>query len=61
MLSPEIGRAGFRLALLIALLSGALLVLVPPDSAEFVISALSLLVGLLLLLLIAVLARRAPR
>ena len=61
MLSPEIGQAGFRLAFFIMLLSGGLLFLVQPGTAEFVITVATFAVGLVFLLLIAALVRRSNR
>lgn len=61
MLSPEVGQAGFRLALFITLLAAGLLFFVVPGTAEFVITVTTLLIGLVFLLLIAVLVRRSNR
>jgi len=52
---PQILRAGFRIALLIAGVALFLLVFEPRDSAEFVVSAMALVIGLTFMALVAVL------
>jgi hypothetical protein len=52
---PQILRAGFRIALLIAGVALFLLVFEPRDSAEFVVSAMALIIGLTFMALVAVL------
>jgi hypothetical protein len=54
---PQVLRAGFRVAVLLALVAGMLLLFEPRDSAEFVVSALTLCIGLLFIALVAVLVR----
>jgi hypothetical protein len=54
---PQVLRAGFRVAVLLALVAGILLLFEPRDSAEFVVSALTLCIGLLFIALVAVLVR----
>ncbi len=51
-MSPEILRGFYRLAVFLSGASIVLLFLVPPDSAEFVVTIMSLGIGLTLLLLI---------
>ena len=46
MLSPEIGKAGFRLAILIVLMAAGLLITLRPGTPEFAITALTLIIGL---------------
>ncbi|MCS7220385.1 MAG: hypothetical protein RML36_00805 [Anaerolineae bacterium] len=46
-MDPQIGRAGFRIAFYVTMVSAALLFFLRPGTAEFVVTALSLLVGLL--------------
>ncbi len=58
---PEAGRGAFRLALFISITAAALLVASPRGTAEFVVSALALVVGLLLLALVALVVRRTSR
>ena len=57
MLSPEAGKLWFRIAVFIALLSLALLPFQKADSAEFVITLLSLGLGVVFIVVLAVLAR----
>ena len=60
-MSPEIGRAAFMIG---AFIGGTALVLLPfqaRDSAEFVVTVLSLIVGGILMLLVAILARLTSR
>lgn len=46
-MDPQIGRAGFRIAFYVAMVSGVMLLFLGPGTAEFIVAALSLLVGLL--------------
>jgi protein-S-isoprenylcysteine O-methyltransferase Ste14 len=52
---PQILRAGFRVAVLVAGLALLLLIFEPRDSAEFVVSAMALGIGLTFMSLVAVL------
>jgi hypothetical protein len=45
-MSPEAGKAALSMALFIVIASGALLLIQPPGTAEFVVTVLSLIVGL---------------
>ena len=56
-MTPEIGRAGFSIAIFIVVTGGLLLVILPADSAEFIVTALAVAAGLLTIVIIAVLAR----
>lgn len=56
-MDPQILKAGFRAAVLLAFVAGMLLLFEPRDSAEFVVSALTLGIGLLFMGLVAVLVR----
>jgi hypothetical protein len=56
-MSPELLKGFFRAGIFVAGTSLALLFLVEPDSAEFVVSAVSLLIGALLLVLVALVLR----
>ena len=56
-----IGKAGLRLALLLAVGGGVLMVLEPRDSPAFVISALTLAIGVLLVAVVLVLTWFAHR
>jgi hypothetical protein len=57
-MNPEAGQAWFRTALLITLVSAALVYLTDAGTAERVISVATLLIGLLFIGIIAVLVRR---
>jgi hypothetical protein len=56
-MSPEIGQAATRLALFMIIASVLVLLWVHPGSAEFVAVVLTIVMGLLLLVVVAVLAR----
>lgn len=56
-MDPQILKAGFRVAVLLALVAGVLLLFEPRDSAEFVVSALTLGIGLVFMALVAILVR----
>lgn len=58
---PELGRAGTRIALLLILPSLVLLFLVPRDSAEFVITAVTLGLGLVFLAIVIAIVWLANR
>ena len=57
-MDPRIGQAGFRIGVFIGLTSGALLLAVERDSAEFVIAGITLAAALAFLAFVAVLSRR---
>lgn len=61
MLSPEIGRFAFQIGFFITLVSGVLLFLLDPGSAEFVLTVAALAVGLIFLLIVFVLVRLSNR
>lgn len=56
-MDPQILRAGFRIAVFIAATAAILLIVEPRDSAEFVVSAMALVVGVAFLSLVVVLVR----
>jgi preprotein translocase subunit Sss1 len=58
MISPQLGRAIFRIALYITLVSAVLMLFLKPDSAEFVVTAVTLLIGLVFIVLIVLIVRR---
>ncbi|TLN24214.1 hypothetical protein FDZ74_03075 [bacterium] len=58
-MSPQMGRTWFRVAFFITLMAGLLLFLQTPGTAEFVITAFTLGLGLLFMVVIIVIARRA--
>lgn len=57
MMSPEIGKGGFRIA--ISLVAAALVMLpfLKPNSAEFVVTVLTLIIGIVFIIFIAIMAR----
>jgi hypothetical protein len=55
--SPELGRAAFRVAILIVLMALGLLLTLRPGSAEFAITLLTLCVGLAFIGVIALFVR----
>jgi preprotein translocase subunit Sss1 len=61
MLSPEIAKAAFRLALLIVLMAAALLVTLRPGTPEFAVTMLTLLIGLIFVGVIVVFVRLVGR
>ena len=54
-MDPQILRAGFRTAILVVATAVLLLLFEPRDSAEFVVSAMALAIGLIFVGLVAVL------
>lgn len=54
-MDPQILRAGFRTAVLVSATAVLLVLLEPRESAEFVVSAMALVIGLLFASLVAVL------
>ena len=56
-MDPQILGAGFRVAVLLAFVGGLLLLFEPPDSAEFVVSALTLGIGIVFMALVGLLVR----
>jgi hypothetical protein len=57
-MNPEAGQAWFRIAMMITLVSGALVFLTEPSTAERVVSVITLLIGLIFIGIIVVLVRR---
>jgi hypothetical protein len=58
-MSPEFGRIWFRAAFFIALVTAIMLPFQKPGTAEFVITALTLGVGLAFIALIVVIVKRS--
>jgi len=58
-MSPEAGQLWFRVAIFITLTSLALLFFQQPGTAEFVVTVLALGVGMLMIALIAIIARKS--
>ena len=57
-MNPEAGQAWFRIAMMITLVSAVLVYFTEPETAERVVSVLTLLIGLLFIGIILVLVRR---
>lgn len=57
-MNPEAGQAWFRIAMMITLVSAALVYFTGTGTAERVVSVLTLLIGLLFIGIILVLVRR---
>ncbi len=60
-MNPELGLAWFRVAIFITLVSGFVIPFEPRDSAEFVISVASFVVGLIFIAIVVVITKRANR
>ncbi len=58
-MTPEVGKAWFQIALFIIIVSCFLVFATARDSAEFVISVTSLIIGLLLLAIVIIMVRRS--
>ena len=60
-MNPEIGRAGMQLACLLVIPSAVLLLLLDPASAEWSITVITLVVGLIFFCAMVVLTIRSQR
>ena len=58
-MSPELAQAWFRVAIFITIISGILIFFEPRDSAEFVVSVMSFIVGLIFIAVIAIAVKRS--
>ena len=58
-MNPELGLAWFRVAIFITLVSGLLALIEPRDSAEFIVSVASFVIGLVFILIIVVMIKRS--
>ncbi len=56
-MAPEIGQAGFRIAVFLILTAACLLFLLPSGTAEFYVTVLTLLVGFAFVGVIALMMR----
>jgi len=61
MISPQMGRAVFRIAFFMTLVSIVMMFCLKPGSAEFVVAGVTLAVGSVFIVLIAVAVRRQSR
>jgi hypothetical protein len=57
-MNPDFGRAWFRIATTVTVVSAVLAVLTEPGTAERVVSVITLLIGLLFMGVIVILIRR---
>lgn len=57
-MSPDLGRAAFRIASFLVVVSAGLLLILDTDSAEFVVSAVTLVTGVVLGAVVIIVARR---
>lgn len=60
-MSPELGQAGFRIACLLILPSAVMLFFLDPGTAEYSITLLTLLMGLVFLAAVLLVVRRSQR
>ena len=58
-MSPDIGQAWFSIAVFITLVSAILIPFEPRDSAEFVVSVASFIVGLIFIGVVVIATRRS--
>ena len=58
MISPQMGRAVFRIAFFMTLVSLVLMFCLQPGSAEFVVAGVTLAIGSVFIVLIALVVRR---
>ena len=58
-MNPELGLAWFRIAIFITAVSAILALIEPRDSAEFVVSVASFVIGLLFIGVIVVVIKRS--
>lgn len=59
MLPPEVGKSGLQIAAFLIVTAGALLLVLRPGTAEFVITATTLAIAILFLIALIVLIRRS--
>ncbi|MBN1934288.1 MAG: hypothetical protein JW934_06470 [Anaerolineae bacterium] len=57
MISPQVGRAAFRVAFMMVALAGVMLLILTPGTAEYIISVITLVLGLVFMGIIFVLVR----
>ncbi len=61
MISPHVGKAIFRITFYITIVSAAILLFTDKHSAEFVVATITLILGLITSLLLALIVRRESR
>jgi hypothetical protein len=57
MISPQLGRAAFRIAFMMFVVSGIMVFAVDPGTAEHIISVVTLVLGIVFMAIIFVLVR----
>ena len=57
MISPQIGRAAFRIAFMMFVVSGIMLFALTPGTAEYIISVVTLVLGIAFMATVFVLVR----
>lgn len=57
-MNPELGQAWFRVAVFITLVSAVLILFEPRDSAEFVVSFFTFVIGLVFVGIVVILTQR---
>jgi hypothetical protein len=57
MISPQLGRTAFRIAFMLIAVSTVMLFVLSPGTAEYLVSVLTLIIGLVFAGLVAVLVR----
>jgi len=60
-MDSNLGRAGFRIGVFVVLMSGGLLLLLPKESAEYVLMQVTFVSGLIFLAVIIFLVRFSQR
>lgn len=60
-MSPEAGKAALSIALFIVIGSAGLLLIQPPGTAEFVVTAMSLAIGLIFTGVVVLVVRRGMK
>lgn len=57
MIGPQVGQAAFRIAFMMVVLSGIMLFFLTPGTAEYIISVVTLILGLVFMGIVFVLVR----
>ena len=61
MLSPELAQAGVRITVFMVMVSGVLICVQRPGTAEFIVTVTMLVINVVFLLLIVTLIKRSQR
>ena len=57
MISPQLGRMAFRIAFMMVAVSAVMIMVVTPGTAEYVVSVITLVLGIIFMGLIFILVR----